>query len=258
MGCPVTQWHQLRQWYEFRQCCKRNRMSVKSIETWERRRKNTWLALFWWTSRNCRQVFQISSSARFRRQQTHLWRITDAAIICQIVAFLNSRSLYTLGNDLVDLHALTPDHFPINSHVLSVPEPWAASIPIVYINTLHQWQKIQQMRKLFCQQWKNDYLSCHRYNNGRNVVVYRPTCNSVVPLKDIRALMEPPAFSNAMSPKVFVSQWAAGWRFHRERGRKNPIHLAQLHIHETIKMLTVYFMVISHCGPPCFVQKKHF
>ncbi|CAK9811776.1 hypothetical protein ANTQUA_LOCUS6957, partial [Anthophora quadrimaculata] len=68
------------------------------------------------------------------------------SLLTQVEACLNSRPLYPLSNDPLDLSPLTPGHFLIGESLTSLPDPNVEHIPM---NRLNRYQHIQSMLQHF-------------------------------------------------------------------------------------------------------------
>ncbi|XP_069965947.1 uncharacterized protein [Bactrocera oleae] len=75
-------------------------------------------------------------------------------LLTQIEAVLNSRPLYTTGEDCEDNSILTPGHFLIGRSLVSAPEPFQEG----NLTTLDRWNLLQKMRYQFWKNWKEEYL----------------------------------------------------------------------------------------------------
>ncbi|CAK9796733.1 hypothetical protein ANTQUA_LOCUS865 [Anthophora quadrimaculata] len=76
-------------------------------------------------------------------------------LLTQVEACLNSRPLYPLSNDPLDLSPLTPGHFLIGESLTSLPDPNVEHIPM---NRLNRYQHIQSMLQHFWRKWHLEYL----------------------------------------------------------------------------------------------------
>ncbi|XP_049886695.1 uncharacterized protein LOC126381237 [Pectinophora gossypiella] len=79
-----------------------------------------------------------------------------STLFIQIEAILNSRPLTPLSSDPNDFEPLTPGHFLIGRPLTSLPSP---SLTDVHMHRLDRYQRIEQMRQLFWERWRNEYLS---------------------------------------------------------------------------------------------------
>nr|XP_041631965.1 uncharacterized protein LOC121502439 [Drosophila kikkawai]XP_041631966.1 uncharacterized protein LOC121502439 [Drosophila kikkawai] len=78
-----------------------------------------------------------------------------STLLCQIEAVLNSRPLYTTGEDVDDNEVLTPGHFLIVRPTLDIVEAVEENEKI---SSLDRWRLIQKIKGDFWVKWKEDYL----------------------------------------------------------------------------------------------------
>lgn len=86
----------------------------------------------------------------------HLTYEELSTLFSQIEAILNSRPLTPLSSDPNDLEPITPGHFLIGRSLTSLPSPCFTE---VNPHRLDRYQRIEQMRQMFWERWRNEYLS---------------------------------------------------------------------------------------------------
>ena len=95
--------------------------------------------------------------------KNHLKRVLDdtkltyeefSTLLCQIEACLNSRPLYAISNDPVDMAALTPGHFLITKAILAPPGPATLDA-----NPAKRWDLLTKLHQDFWKRWSAEYLS---------------------------------------------------------------------------------------------------
>ncbi|GBM53002.1 hypothetical protein AVEN_111343-1 [Araneus ventricosus] len=74
----------------------------------------------------------------------------------QTEGILNSRPLTLLSSDEDNFDVLTPGHFLIERHIVSIPEP---SLTDINENRLSRWQETMKVVQLIWKKWNSDYLN---------------------------------------------------------------------------------------------------
>ena len=77
-------------------------------------------------------------------------------VMTQIEACLNSRPLYPISNDPLDLNVLTPGHFLVGAPLTSLPQN---DLSDINIGRLTRYQLVTQIIQSFWRRWSREYLS---------------------------------------------------------------------------------------------------
>lgn len=120
----------------------------------------------------------------------HLKRVLDgttltfeelSTVLVQCEACLNSRPVYQLPANQVDVSPLTPGHFLVGEALVTAPD---RNYEESQISPLHRWQLTQKLMQQFWRKWSQEYLTTLYQRYKWTKVTPEPQVGDVVLVKE--------------------------------------------------------------------------